>query len=470
MPFDGDRDDYSFPDSGYAEVFSPVNADKNSTINNSDGQFSSSPNARSSSNAETNAGRASGPSDTSLNWSLERVSPTSLSPHASSNSGAMDENPQHGSPNSPSGTTLASPDFTLSPQIPALFASASSEQPSDRFVASIGLPGSGTRPPSHASSVSDAHTEESLWDISQGQLFDSNADTWESVKSRIVPTHTHVTSRSMLPSFHDISLLKFVTGRRGVGYIDQPSFCPAIGTSDARSIGLEIEVPNLAWETNSDDEENALDYNATYSTHDGSQPQQPFTTNFPARLNNRAITPSATGTIGNAGDPLPILDVRTSFPSRINLPPTSPFTQPSSLRNLLPDIGITSLAHSSFDFPPCSPSSPHLDMFDLPMLHKQLYAAQASLNLVDPFRGSFPPFSAPISSPPNTLPVITSGTSHAGKAPDSLRSHSPSAVLLNQTPQKSTLGRANTEVVHSRVIAGPCLFAGPDDVLDAEDE
>lgn len=255
------------------------------------------------------------------NWNFERLTPSSLSPDVSSYGTSFPDNVDD--------KTLIDNPLTLS-----------DPQPSECL-------GKRHRSSSHSSSSSDSLVEETLWDLTEGRLFESDTDTWTTVKSRVLPDRAETLEiRSVAAD--DLPNLRFANDRRGVGYTNRSSllredsnFVEA-GANSSQNL-VDVQDPDETCQRSSIASHSHHPDHIAHS-HPGRPARNQFLTTFITRV-----------------DP--------SYQS----PQTPPRTQTSSLRDLIQGFGSAPVKQSDFDKVPLPDDLDTLLDHDLP------YNEQASV-------------------------------------------------------------------------------------------
>ena len=210
--------------------------------------------------------------------------------------------------------------------------------------------------------------EETLWELTEGRLFEADANPWLLVKSRIMSPHYHIPAdTSAVPD--DVPMLSVVNDRRGVGYPDYLQPPPSQEAANADS-------------TSSQAPDDVVYHGSTRPT------ASPTSCSY--------LTDGHFLDLGRSAGPTTPIDFSTRFPQ------TPPRVQPLSFRTLIQDFGVANVKRSSpDDLPPA----------DLFALLDQGVTTFDEIDDVNKLLSSIPTMDSPLnctfSSPSSPLPNRT---------------------------------------------------------------
>ncbi|KAK7690848.1 hypothetical protein QCA50_005950 [Cerrena zonata] len=454
MEFDDDpnSDQDDFPDSGYAEPDSPMNRLQTLSTIHSPLPTRQTLNGTASILATKQDDSENTGNSDSINWDFDKLTPSSPSPDVSSYASPfLDKTGERANTQTSNG----------------LFVSVANESNSGDLSTPIPLcssPISRNKMQSclYSSSSPDSFTEETLWDLTEGHLFDSDADSWTTIKSRILSLADH-TSKTKPTSLNNLSILRLTTDRRGVGYIEEPL-----------SLSGEFSIEEAANPVKSPEDTGLHDPNLDQpSSMSHSNPPDNTTALLPGEHHLPSLV-------------LPFIDLPNKFPQ------TPSRTQTSSLHAFIQDLGVASVTQSDFDIAPYS-----ADLFT--------YSNQDSLTCID--RAGIDKLLATIpsmQSPPSSLNMpydamsswsregsplsrdLLDDNDSAHRTPTSCHTENvaqedPNSSTISFSPSTTRL-RASTglhtspeislvsnDTFEHRVVPGPALFSDFDDRSDDEE-
>ncbi|KAI0075391.1 hypothetical protein K474DRAFT_1664254 [Panus rudis PR-1116 ss-1] len=297
---------------------------------------------------------------------------------------------------------------------------------------------------------------ETLWDMTQGRLFEPGTDTWAIAKSRLgVPPSLN----EDLPVDDDVSLLRLGRDTRGVGYRTQgPLGRPEHRYEDSSSWLNDVEEP---WITQgSQNVDDPLEY---YTTQNNSYPSQTLQDFLSAPSRN---SPSAYAVFDANFNSSPLLDhnCTTIAPSQLLLlSEPADHTRhgrldaPSPLPNNDPTIFMLS---GTFEGDQCkSPSG--LALAEAHSLRRNKEVALLTEHLVDsPILTGLilPKGSSPTNGTAQYISADTNVSPGRTPMPDSSPAQKPISTPTRTVPTTGLY-----------VFEGPCLFSEADDDLSDDD-